>query len=206
MLERVYVQMFFSDERNCDYLRLSSPRLPESPAPYCQRWKPRRATFRYPRLRKLQPLLIAALQICLPPDESGRSPMPRYPSAGGRRARPSSKAKTFGRQPTKPITPGGTRGRTWRDEYHPAAAREVLALSSSAARTTRIRSAVAKALQSPYLTEKKRGRLKGCRAIEFTIGGVTYRGVYEIDETRRVLYFLAVGPHDVAYERAERRI
>ncbi len=59
----------------------------------------------------------------------------------------------------------------------------------------------------PKQFEKKRGKLKDARAAEVQFSdGVAWRAVFLIDEDRRVVRVLALGPHDTAYADAQRRI
>jgi len=59
----------------------------------------------------------------------------------------------------------------------------------------------------PKKFEKKRGKLKDTRAAEVQFSdGVAWRAVFLIDEDRRAVRVLALGPHDAAYADAQRRI
>ncbi len=59
-------------------------------------------------------------------------------------------------------------------------------------------------LQDPYKAgEPKKGDLAHVRAYDLRVKGVAYRFVYEIEGD--VVRFIALGPHDAAYERARRR-
>lgn len=59
-------------------------------------------------------------------------------------------------------------------------------------------------LRDPYRAgESKVGDLAGLRAVPFRVRTVAYRLVYALRED--VVEIWAVGPHDVAYERARRR-
>jgi hypothetical protein len=51
----------------------------------------------------------------------------------------------------------------------------------------------------------KQGDLVDVFAHAFTDQGVAYRLVYTIDDSRRMVTFIAFGPHDAAYARARRR-
>lgn len=53
--------------------------------------------------------------------------------------------------------------------------------------------------------EPKHGDLSGVFAYAFTDNGVAYRLGYTIDDSRRLVTFIAFGPHDIAYARAKRR-
>ncbi len=53
--------------------------------------------------------------------------------------------------------------------------------------------------------EKKRGELSQLRAYGFSFRGVACRVVYEVDEHRQQVTFVAIGAHDVAYRRARGR-
>ena len=59
-------------------------------------------------------------------------------------------------------------------------------------------------LEDPYKAgEAKKGDLAGLRAYNFRMSNVAYRLVYQIEGD--VVVFIAIGPHDAAYERAGRR-
>jgi len=48
---------------------------------------------------------------------------------------------------------------------------------------------IAETLQDPFINEKKKGKLKRCRAAEFSLDGVQHRAVYELEETQRIVHF-----------------
>jgi hypothetical protein len=48
--------------------------------------------------------------------------------------------------------------------------------------------------------------LKGVRALEFSLKGVTYRAAYVVAEVERVCLVFMVGPHEGFYQKAERRV
>ncbi len=54
--------------------------------------------------------------------------------------------------------------------------------------------------------EPKRGDLAGVFAHGVSDQGTAYRLIYTIDDDRRLVTFIAFGPHDPAYARAKRRI
>ena len=59
-------------------------------------------------------------------------------------------------------------------------------------------------LQDPYKAgEPKKGDLAHVRAYDLNVKGTAYRPIYEI--AGDVVSFIAIGPHDTAYERARRR-
>jgi mRNA-degrading endonuclease RelE of RelBE toxin-antitoxin system len=51
--------------------------------------------------------------------------------------------------------------------------------------------------------DRKTGDLANVWAYAFRVKGVAYRLVYEVEED--VVVFIAIGTHDVAYQRARRR-
>jgi hypothetical protein len=66
--------------------------------------------------------------------------------------------------------------------------------------------------QAPYKGHPLKGRLKGVRALEFSLKGVAYRAAYvvlsEVGAGRkgeRVCLVFTVGAHEGFYEKAERR-
>lgn len=59
-------------------------------------------------------------------------------------------------------------------------------------------------LQNPLMAgEPKKGDLAKVRAYDFRVKGVAYRLIYQIEG--EVVIFVAIGPHDTAYQRARRR-
>ncbi len=58
-------------------------------------------------------------------------------------------------------------------------------------------------LRDPFAAgEPKKGDLAHVRAYDLTVRGVAYRLIYEIDDD--TVLFIAIGPHDAAYDRARR--
>jgi mRNA-degrading endonuclease RelE of RelBE toxin-antitoxin system len=55
---------------------------------------------------------------------------------------------------------------------------------------------------NPKQFPKKSGKLKTARAAELKFKGVTYRAVFVLDESARVVSVLALDPHDAAYKSA----
>ncbi len=59
---------------------------------------------------------------------------------------------------------------------------------------------------NPKQYPKKTGELKGRRAAPVVFrDGIVWRAVFEIDEKRRVVRILSLGPHDRAYDDAKKR-
>ena len=59
-------------------------------------------------------------------------------------------------------------------------------------------------LRDPYAVgDPKKGPLAGVRAYDLRVRGVAYRFIYRVEAD--VVRFVAIGPHDEAYRRAERR-
>ena len=59
-------------------------------------------------------------------------------------------------------------------------------------------------LQDPYKAgDPKKGDLAGLRAYDLKAQNVAYRLVYRVEGD--IVSFVAIGPHDTAYERAGRR-
>jgi len=54
--------------------------------------------------------------------------------------------------------------------------------------------------------EPKRGDLAAVFASGFHDQGTAYRLIYTIDDNRRLVTFIAFGPHDTAYAHAKRRV
>lgn len=63
---------------------------------------------------------------------------------------------------------------------------------------------IPRVLADPYgVGEQKRGKLADVRAYNIKADNVAYRLVYRVQAD--VVLFIAIGPHDEAYARAERR-
>lgn len=58
----------------------------------------------------------------------------------------------------------------------------------------------------PYEYPKKKGKLRACRAINFTIDRNAWRLVFRIIEAKEVVEILSINVHDDAYNLAERRL
>ena len=54
--------------------------------------------------------------------------------------------------------------------------------------------------------DPKHGDLAGVYAVAFSEGGTAYRLVYTVDDTRHLVEFIALGPHDAAYASAKLRV
>lgn len=89
------------------------------------------------------------------------------------------------------------------------AEKDILALRGLAGDATRKISVLREA---PHKGHPLKGKLKGSRALEFTLKGVAYRAAYVVfpevagtAETERGCLVFMVGPHEGFYEKAERR-
>jgi mRNA-degrading endonuclease RelE of RelBE toxin-antitoxin system len=60
--------------------------------------------------------------------------------------------------------------------------------------------------EKPYAFEKKKGKLKTCRAVELKVKGNSWRLVFRIIEAENEVEVLAVDTHGEAYSSAERRV
>ena len=58
----------------------------------------------------------------------------------------------------------------------------------------------------PKRFPKKSGPLRDARAAKLRFRGAAWRLVFTLDEERRAVKVLALGPHDRAYAEAERRL
>lgn len=59
-------------------------------------------------------------------------------------------------------------------------------------------------LKDPHAAgEQKKGKIANCRAYNLKVQNVAYRMVYRVQGD--VVEFIAIGPHDEAYAKAERR-
>jgi mRNA-degrading endonuclease RelE of RelBE toxin-antitoxin system len=108
-----------------------------------------------------------------------------------------------------PSTPKGDAARVgrWVVEFAPSAGREIRGLSLEDPNFTPTLLKIVEALQcDPLQFPKKRGKLKSARAAALRFYGVSWRLVFIVGTKERRVRVLAIGPHDVAYERAERRI
>jgi len=59
---------------------------------------------------------------------------------------------------------------------------------------------------NPKQFERKQGKLRKARAAPLKWLGDAWRAVFTIDEERRIVRVLSLGPHDEAYAEAARRI
>lgn len=61
--------------------------------------------------------------------------------------------------------------------------------------------------QNPKQFIKKKGALAHVRAANIRFAdGVEWRAVFGLDEQRRTVHLVALGPHDVAYAQGKRRL
>ena len=67
--------------------------------------------------------------------------------------------------------------------------------------------ALLRALETnPKQFPKKRGKLDFVRAAEVRFRGGVWRAVFYLDESARIVFVQALGPHDIAYADAKRRL
>ena len=59
---------------------------------------------------------------------------------------------------------------------------------------------------NPKQFPRKKGKLKDARAAGLKFEKVTFRAVFTLDEAARLVLVLSLDPHDVAYDRATRRV
>ena len=100
-------------------------------------------------------------------------------------------------------------GAQYRVELHPQVAKIVAAHGGAGASVFRpsIGDLIDELEVDPKRYPKKHGKLKSARAAPLRyMQNVTWRAVYTIDEDARVVLILGLGPHDQAYDDAERRI
>jgi mRNA-degrading endonuclease RelE of RelBE toxin-antitoxin system len=61
--------------------------------------------------------------------------------------------------------------------------------------------------RDPKRHPKKRGELQGVRSAPLRFAdGITWRAVYTVDEESRTVMIVSLGPHDLAYAEAKRRL
>ena len=99
-------------------------------------------------------------------------------------------------------------GRPWRVELHRAVAKLIARCDLEDATFRPTIGELLIALRSdPKRFEKKQGQLAGTRAADIWYAdGVAWRAVFMLDEEARVVKLLSLGPHDVAYGQAKRRL
>jgi hypothetical protein len=112
--------------------------------------------------------------------------------------------------------PGGTSnataglgGRPWDVKFHRDVAKTVAKNGgeNSPTFTPTVRDFKTALASNPKQFPKKSGKLKDARATHLRFAdGVEWVAVYSIDEKNRVVRVLSLGPHDRAYEDAEKRI
>ncbi len=95
----------------------------------------------------------------------------------------------------------------WSVEIGTSAARDVrgYGLDDTRFRPT-LRELVEALKRNPLQFPTKRGKLKNARAAGLKFGSSTWRIVFVVNVAEHAVRILSVGPHDVAYERAQRRI
>jgi hypothetical protein len=76
-------------------------------------------------------------------------------------------------------------------------------MTSRAFRPT-IEELFAQLASDPKAFEKKTGKLAGLRAVRLRFNNAAWRLVFEVVEEARVVYCIALGPHDEAYRDAGR--
>lgn len=66
---------------------------------------------------------------------------------------------------------------------------------------------ITKIENEPKQFEKKRGKLKDARSADVRFSdGIAWRAMFVVDDDNRVVRVLALAPHHVAYEDAQRRV
>jgi mRNA-degrading endonuclease RelE of RelBE toxin-antitoxin system len=98
-------------------------------------------------------------------------------------------------------------GKPWSVQFAASAAREIRGyrLDDPRFRPT-LRELVDALKRNPLQYPKKHGKLKHARAVSLKYGETSWRIVFTVSETEHLVHVLSVGPHDIAYERAERRV
>lgn len=200
------MRIYWSGAQRCNLVKPIWPNDQAYRGPSFPNWKPLPATSKFRRSARSPLCSIAPSPSFSRLGLSVPLPMHKSLSDSRRRAPNSSKAPTSGRPSKKSVSQEKPPQKPWTDAYHPAAAKEVLRLSSTDARKARIRSAIAETLQNPYINEKKKGKLKGCRAAEFSLDGVQHRALYELDEKERIVYFWCVAPREGVYGIVKSRV
>lgn len=96
---------------------------------------------------------------------------------------------------------------SWSVEFATSAAREIRGYGLDDARFRPTLRELVDALKcDPLQFPTKRGKLKNARAASLKFGSSTWRAVFVVNVAEHTVRVLSVGPHDVAYERAQRRI
>lgn len=94
----------------------------------------------------------------------------------------------------------------WRIKFHREVAKFVGGYGLSNQRFSPSLRELVEALRSdPKQFPAKKGALRGMRAARLTFQDVAFRAVFRVDDGKRTVYVLALGPHDVAYRDAARR-
>jgi mRNA-degrading endonuclease RelE of RelBE toxin-antitoxin system len=95
----------------------------------------------------------------------------------------------------------------WSVEIGASAARDIRAYGLDDARfRPTLRELVEELKRNPLHFPTKRGNLKNARAANLSFQGSSWRLVFVVSVVEHRVRILAVGPHDVAYDRAARRI
>jgi Txe/YoeB family toxin of Txe-Axe toxin-antitoxin module len=111
---------------------------------------------------------------------------------------------------TKPTESSGTAdaggGPAWRVQFATGAAKDLRGYDVDDPRfRPKLALLIEDLKRDPFAFPKKRGKLRDARAASLRFANVAWRVVFTIDEQRRLVRILSLGPHDLAYERAERR-
>jgi hypothetical protein len=131
--------------------------------------------------------------------------------------RNSSTPKRYSQQSTKQLSgilleskdTAKRAGQPWRVELHSQVAKIIAQHGGIDAGVFRpsIGSLIEDLRANPKQYPKKAGKLKTLRAANLAFGdGVTWRAVFALDEAKRSVRVLSLGPHDTAYSDAKRRI
>lgn len=90
-------------------------------------------------------------------------------------------------------------------EAHRAVRRDLRKISAKTAKEI-VNEALPKIAQSPFVGIPLTGDLKGYFKFVFRSKSVSYRIIYQIDEKRKIIFVVAIGPREKFYERLFRRI
>lgn len=102
---------------------------------------------------------------------------------------------------------GPVGSRPWVVEFASSAAREIRGFGLDDERfRPSLRELLEALKENPLQFPTKRGKLKGARAASLRFAATSWRLVFVVNVSQRRVRVLSVGPHDVAYDRAERRI
>jgi mRNA-degrading endonuclease RelE of RelBE toxin-antitoxin system len=118
----------------------------------------------------------------------------------------SSKRSTKRTKHAKRATAAPVANAPWGVKLHPEVGKDVTDYGLADPAFSPTLGELLKELETnPKQFPKKKGKLKNTRAAPLKFKNVSYRAVFDLDETTREVFVFSLDPHDQAYARASRR-